>query len=297
MYHHRSSRVPVASAFISKAAMNGPYAGRPAVKSLARGANRFPTLLAAGLVASSFLSLSVPSAANGCEQWSVQGAGNQTFVQSNGFAPVFALAQAGSEIAGSALYSPDRPGGSVNGKVTGRIKGNFLQLTVDWKGNTTGVYTGTIGNDGQIEGKTYDRAHPSSQASWYSTTLLRCLTRAEADSCLEYAIKAAAATQEILQLGCEANGPPRWSENLNAQTDWCMWHQELANAETAARADAVESCRQQIAQSKSDLAKSKLGIEQKASEGVGQVLQPKDKLGIGNSPSGGVGEFLKHDNP
>ena len=251
-----------------KAAMNQPYSARPGLALLAGGARQqwpllarravptfcFTQFLAAGVAASAFLSISLPSAAHSCEQWSVQGAGNQILVQSNGFAPVFSLAQAGSEFTGSALYSPESPGGSVSGKVNGRITGSSFQLSVDWKDRktgaytTTGVYTGTISNDGQIEGKTYDPGHPNFQASWYSTTLLRCLTRAEADFCIDYASKAVAATKESNKLGCEGDGPPRWSVNLRDQIDWCRWHQELANSETAARAGVVESCRQRIAQ-------------------------------------------------
>lgn len=281
--------------------MNLPFGGRPALPLVTRSSHgKRPTsgsapIFAAGLVASCLLSLSLPSVAHSCEQWSVQGAGTLTLVQSNGATPVFSLAQAGTKFSGSALYSPEKPGGSVGGEVDGSITGKFFSLTVRWKDNKTGVYTGTIGNDGQIAGKTYQAGHASSQASWYSTSILRCLTHAEADFCVDYANKAVAATEESRRIGCDGIDPPRWSTRADDHVDWCMYHQEMANREAAARASAVESCRQQKIAAQPSAPKpvdpmDRLGVTNKPQKGIGQILQetqpvdPLDKRGVLNRP-------------
>jgi hypothetical protein len=69
----------------------------------------------------------------------------------------------------------------VNGVLEGRMNGSSVQFTIHWQDdyntgvkNATGVYIGTVGPQGRLEGTSYDVAHPQSRASWWANEALQC---------------------------------------------------------------------------------------------------------------------------
>ena len=99
-----------------------------------------------------------------------------------------------------------------------------------------------------------------------------------------------AATKESNKLGCEGDGPPRWSVNIRDQIDWCRWHQELADSETAARAGVVESCRQRIAQP------AQMEFCQKYAKAAVAAARTWQGLSCGNGDSLWSTDFNEHVN-
>jgi len=140
---------------------------------------KFVPMLAVGLC----VAMSFPVAARACSQWDVSG--QWTAVQSNGAKPNFSLQQSGSGIQGQANDTYvhkdacvvvacgddyyDRPG-----SVDGSIDGNTIELKAYWDNNSIGVYSGTIGPQGRIEGTTYDQRNPQTRAEWYSDRTMKC---------------------------------------------------------------------------------------------------------------------------
>jgi hypothetical protein len=109
--------------------------------------------------------------AQSCIQWSANG----TFKiwQSNGIRVIFVLSQEGEDISGIANYSGGS--GSVEGFIT---RTGRLHLTVTWNNGSVGIYTGFVDDDGDVvDGRTYDRIHPESWATWQNTTSLTCVYR------------------------------------------------------------------------------------------------------------------------
>lgn len=120
------------------------------------------------------LTLFLPSAAHSdCTRWTAPGV--FYLVQTNGFAPRFILHQTGTTLEGTATYYAKAPWQQIDGSVDGSFRGNSFELTARWKNGSVGIYTGRVNSDGFIEGKTYDRNHPESQASWYSDQSAVCL--------------------------------------------------------------------------------------------------------------------------
>ncbi len=116
-----------------------------------------------------------------CKQWYVGGMWD--IQQSNGFHLYLELHQTGNTIEGTAS----------EGRVTGGTKvlgvqvegGDPVTRTYDVKGNiegddffvtigTAGIYRGKIGSSGRIDGTTYDKDHPSNQATWFSGRAMAC---------------------------------------------------------------------------------------------------------------------------
>jgi hypothetical protein len=206
----------------------------------------------------------LPSGARAeCSHWALKG--DLRLVQSNGYAPHFFFWDLNSPVLrGQADYFyPSRPGGRPDsqmvGDANGNIEGNFFKVTVTWNDNKTGVYTGTIAPTGQIEGRTYDAQRPESQATWYSTTTLRCLPEANASPapaaspsansdarCAEYAKSAVQQNSENLANKCGFSGGSHdWVPNQAYHEKWCRGvDPALAASETAARAQDLVKCRQ-----------------------------------------------------
>jgi len=111
----------------------------------------------------------------------------------------------------------------------------------------------------------------------------------------DYASKAVAAAKVSVQLSCEGNEGPRWSDNFNDHLDWCMalnGDQGPPNTETAARASALQSCREQIAR--------RGEIVQKPNIPTGDLTKPVTPPPAVESvpkPSGGAGNIFKQMKP
>ncbi|MEU7135739.1 hypothetical protein [Streptomyces sp. NPDC046261] len=64
--------------------------------------------------------------------------------------------------------------GSTTGSVTGTIEqgfvdGNYIYFVIPWTDGTRGRCIGSLGTDRRLSGVTTDVAHPTSQATWYTT--------------------------------------------------------------------------------------------------------------------------------
>ena len=78
---------------------------------------------------------------------------------------------------GIAFFIPMQSfGGQVEGRVTGSVDGDSIELETAWGG----VYVGTIDATGRIDGYTYDKRNSTSSARWYSDRRMNCLARAGA---------------------------------------------------------------------------------------------------------------------
>jgi hypothetical protein len=71
--------------------------------------------------------------------------------------------------------------GRIYGDLEGTVTGSNVRFTIHWGrdfikgiGAARGVYTGTVGPQGRLEGDSYDAAHPQSRASWWAREVLRC---------------------------------------------------------------------------------------------------------------------------
>jgi hypothetical protein len=88
--------------------------------------------------------------------------------QGNGFTAILQnIRQKGTELSGNAKTS------TVRGDFTGKLSssGRF-KVTVDWDGDSEGVYTAHVEGDGTVvDGRTYDKAHPESWATWETDAL------------------------------------------------------------------------------------------------------------------------------
>lgn len=133
------------------------------------------------------------SAMASCAQWDASGAWSLT--QSNGQGVRVSLQQDGSTITGSAQWPQITKNSPVlgigqrgddivlhDGSVDGVINGNRFEVQIYWSRGrgAIGVYTGEIGPQGRIEGRTYNRQNPSEQATWFSNATMRCDVQASA---------------------------------------------------------------------------------------------------------------------
>jgi hypothetical protein len=51
------------------------------------------------------------------------------------------------------------------------VRGNMVQVVVDWNQGSRGKYVGNFDLSGRLFGNTFDLANPSSQATWFSDKL------------------------------------------------------------------------------------------------------------------------------
>lgn len=146
------------------------------------------TAIAAAIVrilgtAAAVATLGASAAHAACAQWEVSGA--WTIAQTNGYLPKFTLTQRGAELQGKAEYTVVTPSCAVTatcrptrGSADGTITGNAFKLNVYWGNGTIGIYSGTVGAQGRIEGTTQDKMNPRSMASWYSKRTFSCAAAA-----------------------------------------------------------------------------------------------------------------------
>ncbi|MGA5271022.1 hypothetical protein [Streptomyces lydicamycinicus] len=63
-----------------------------------------------------------------------------------------------------------RSGSATTGTIAqGFVDGSYLYFVIAWSDGSTGRYIGSRGADGRLSGVSTDLAHPSSQATWYTT--------------------------------------------------------------------------------------------------------------------------------
>jgi hypothetical protein len=116
------------------------------------------------------------SAASACQQWDVNG---RWYIQQSGDSyGYFDVEQQGNLLQGRGFADSLSSRGPLRGPLDGVLNGNDVQITVYWHGNVVGVYNGTIGPTGRVEGRTFDKRHPSTRAAWFTSNRMKCAARA-----------------------------------------------------------------------------------------------------------------------
>ncbi|MFG2865921.1 hypothetical protein [Streptomyces sioyaensis] len=63
-----------------------------------------------------------------------------------------------------------KAGSATTGTIEqGFVDGSYLYFVIAWSDGSKGRYIGSRGADGRLSGVSTDLAHPSSQATWYTT--------------------------------------------------------------------------------------------------------------------------------
>ncbi len=148
---------------------------------------QWPALTLGGFLFAFVFALSALSVKAECQQWNVghkwrfrQGSKvvNEktvtTTVDMN-------LQQEGTVLTGTANLQDTYPADGhvyvlwkVSGTVDGTVEGDQFAVKIEWNNGTTGVYEGTIGPSGKIEGKGWEIRSPRTKARWYSETRMGC---------------------------------------------------------------------------------------------------------------------------
>ena len=134
------------------------------------------------LLSATIFGLGFAAPAIACDQWVMPA---KLFVEQNNNSYVaidVTPAEGGfaGTVIGRAQYNEDDVRIIPTGLVDGTMEGSTLNFTVRWStiatdiGNSTGVYTGTVGPQGRVTGTTYDRDHPETTATWYTSQVLQC---------------------------------------------------------------------------------------------------------------------------
>ena len=130
------------------------------------------------MLLTSLLALPTIAAAQApCTQWD---GGGIWHADQGSFNLRFNLQQTGTNLQGEGHVYADQGALVERGGVDGTINGNAIEITAYWRAATIGVYKGTIGPTGRIDGWTYDKSNPGSRARWFSNDRLKCLARADA---------------------------------------------------------------------------------------------------------------------
>ena len=223
-------------------------------------------------------------------------------VQSNGFNVVFDLSDVESgKATGSAHYFEEPDFEQVNGQADATFDGLNLTIDVHWGNGSIGHYEGRIDpGSGHLTGATKDLTlNPSGfQAKvnwvrWESKQKFNCAQEAGASPstiaarCSEYAKTAVQQNNENVALGCGFTGA-RWDSS--AAENWCRAvSPDLPVSETAARADALNDCRAQIA--------LRGQIDKKPNIPAGEVTTPVTPPPYEPLPPAGAGNLFKQMNP
>jgi hypothetical protein len=127
---------------------------------------------------------SAPAMTAECAQWNV--AGQHTLFQSNlgssvGATPIqMTLQQDGTLFKGSIRFTYRN--GEVDayldrtGDIVGTVVGNRFEATVYWSDNKVGAYSGQIGPQGLVAGRTFNKNNPSESADFHGSPPFDCLT-------------------------------------------------------------------------------------------------------------------------
>ncbi|MES9539434.1 hypothetical protein [Actinomadura sp. NPDC000600] len=90
--------------------------------------------------------------------------GTYRLFQSNGATPQVNVTQDGSgRLFGTA--SGDNAVGTIE---EGAVEGTSISFTIGWSNGSRGRYIGSLGSDRRLTGTTFDLAHPTSQATWFT---------------------------------------------------------------------------------------------------------------------------------
>jgi hypothetical protein len=152
--------------------------------------SQFSAAAIKGLAAVAFTALLAPAfAQEACLQWGVAKGYLYLNQSNNGSGTSLELKQTGSNLSGKGAYYYDYDTGAIGvgstelrsatGPVVGTIKGNAFEATVYWSNKSIGIYTGQIGPQGLLVGKTYDKTDPAARADFHSSGPLDCLKMAK----------------------------------------------------------------------------------------------------------------------
>jgi len=116
-------------------------------------------------------------AADACVQFELKG--DYSVLQSNGIDVLFSFKQSGTDLSGTAVWTHEVREGDeilathIRGGVHGTLIGENLNIEVRWNNNSTGVYQGTVSQNG-MAGTNYDKQHPQARVSWYAEKSVSC---------------------------------------------------------------------------------------------------------------------------
>jgi hypothetical protein len=103
--------------------------------------------------------------------------GAWTAQQSNNHGVRFNLDQTqDGRLSGTADAFPLGGGNSFSGTLDeagSLVRGNMVQIVVDWSQGSRGKYVGSFDLSGRLFGNTFDLANPQSQATWFSDKIFR----------------------------------------------------------------------------------------------------------------------------
>jgi hypothetical protein len=63
---------------------------------------------------------------------------------------------------------------TIDGKVEGTMNGKRFAVKIFWNNGTVGVYDGTVGLSGRLEGTGYKQGSSSVKVNWHSVTTMKC---------------------------------------------------------------------------------------------------------------------------
>jgi hypothetical protein len=140
-----------------------------------------------GFFLASILALSVSSVKAQCTGvWDV---GGEWGLKQGSIRNAMSLYQNGTAVSGKASFETNQPGsdgflgivgkkyggtGTVNGSVAGTVTGDNFYIKIVWDNQTTGVYNGKIGPQGQLTGSGYEIRSPSKKVPWFSDRPMKC---------------------------------------------------------------------------------------------------------------------------
>jgi hypothetical protein len=127
-------------------------------------------------VAACVIAPSAPVLAADCAQWNV--AGKHGLWQSNDSGGNMTLQQDGTLFKGSMVsghLTSDDVWVPVRGDIVGTVVGNKFEATVYWDDNKVGVYSGQIGPQGLVVGRTFNQNNPSESANFHGSPAFDCL--------------------------------------------------------------------------------------------------------------------------
>jgi hypothetical protein len=107
------------------------------------------------------------AASAACTSWDLSAVPLWGARQSNGFVLGLTFQQHGAQLSGSGYYYSDSRNRHPGVITSGSIEGSSFKFTMDW-GNSKGIYTGFIKDDGTISGNTRDARNRASRATWYA---------------------------------------------------------------------------------------------------------------------------------
>jgi hypothetical protein len=189
---------------------------------------RAPQSYAVHLLIAAPLLLIPAQAQAACGQWDM--APRLVIHQSNDTQVIVNVTPAEDGFVGKASYSQYDDYldymATVYGDLDGTLEGSDVNFTIRWSGrtgigNSTGIYSGTIGPQGRMTGTSYDALHPESRANWWISEVLKCHSATAPASPVPSPLTPSSPAAKPLALGrvrLEATGtaPNHWGRSLCA---------------------------------------------------------------------------------